>query len=90
MVQGREQEHHLVQPGAVHRGRHQHAADDLGSSCSPTPAQLKAAGVTPFSLCTDVGWPVADFWQNVYLKTAGAADYNKLATHAPQVDRSDA
>jgi ABC-type glycerol-3-phosphate transport system substrate-binding protein len=45
-------------------------------------AQLKAAGITPFSLCTDVGWPVADLWQNVYLKTAGAADYNKLATHA--------
>ncbi len=42
---------------------------------------LKAAGVTPFSLCTDIGWPVADFWQNVYLKTAGAADYNKLAAH---------
>jgi len=45
-------------------------------------AQLKAAGVTPFSLCTDVGWPVADMWQNVYLKTAGAAAYNKLASHA--------
>ena len=44
-------------------------------------AQLKAAGVTPFSLCTDVGWPVADMWQNIYLKTAGAADYNKLAAH---------
>ena len=44
-------------------------------------AQLKAAGTTPFSLCTDVGWPVADMWQNVYLKTAGAADYGKLATH---------
>jgi alpha-glucoside transport system substrate-binding protein len=44
--------------------------------------QLKAAGVTPFSLCTDIGWPVADFWQNVYLKTAGAAAYDKLATHA--------
>ncbi len=44
-------------------------------------AQLKAAGITPFSLCTDVGWPVADFWQNVYLKTAGASDYDKLAAH---------
>jgi hypothetical protein len=42
-------------------------------------AQLKAAGTTPFSLCTDVGWPVADMWQNIYLKTAGAADYDKLA-----------
>ena len=45
-------------------------------------AQLKAAGTTPFSLCTDVGWPVADMWQNVYLKTAGAADYGKLAVHS--------
>jgi ABC-type glycerol-3-phosphate transport system substrate-binding protein len=44
-------------------------------------AQLQAAGVTPFSLCTDVGWPVADMWQNIYLKTAGAAAYNKLAAH---------
>src|SRR5580704_16942307 len=44
-------------------------------------AQLQAAGITPFSLCTDVGWPVADMWQNIYLKTAGAADYNKLAAH---------
>jgi len=44
--------------------------------------QLQAAGITPFSLCTDVGWPVADFWQNVYLKTAGADDYNKLAVHS--------
>jgi ABC-type glycerol-3-phosphate transport system substrate-binding protein len=44
-------------------------------------SQLQAAGVTPFSLCSDVGWPIADFWQNVYLKTAGAADYNKLAAH---------
>jgi len=44
--------------------------------------QLKAAGITPLSLCTDVGWPLADFWQNVYLKTAGADSYNKLVTHA--------
>lgn len=45
-------------------------------------AQLQAAGVTPFSLCTDVGWPIADFWQNLYLKVAGATAYNQLATHA--------
>jgi ABC-type glycerol-3-phosphate transport system substrate-binding protein len=44
--------------------------------------QLKAAGVTPISLCSDVGWPVADLFQNVYLKTAGADSYNKLATHS--------
>jgi alpha-glucoside transport system substrate-binding protein len=44
-------------------------------------ATLHAAGVVPFSFCSDIGWPVADLWQNVYLKTAGAADYNKLAAH---------
>ena len=44
-------------------------------------ATLKRAGVTPFSLCTDIGWPVADLWQNVYLKTAGATSYNALAAH---------
>lgn len=44
-------------------------------------AQLKSAGIAPLSLCTDVGWPVADFWQNVYLKTAGPSDYNRLAAH---------
>jgi alpha-glucoside transport system substrate-binding protein len=40
---------------------------------------LQAAGVTPFSLCTAVGWPVADLWQNLYLKINGAKDYNELA-----------
>ena len=44
-------------------------------------AILRRAGVTPFSLCTSVGWPVADFWQNVYLKSAGAASYDALAAH---------
>jgi hypothetical protein len=45
-------------------------------------ATIKASGVAPFSLCTDIGWPVADFWQNIYLKTAGATSYNSLSTHA--------
>jgi ABC-type glycerol-3-phosphate transport system substrate-binding protein len=44
-------------------------------------AALKAAGTTPVSLCTDVGWPVADLWQNLYLKINGATDYNALAAH---------
>jgi ABC-type glycerol-3-phosphate transport system substrate-binding protein len=42
---------------------------------------LRAAGTTPVSLCTDVGWPVADLWQNLYLKINGANDYNALAAH---------
>jgi alpha-glucoside transport system substrate-binding protein len=42
---------------------------------------LQHAGIPAFALCTDIGWPVADLWQNIYLKTAGADDYNKLAHH---------
>lgn len=41
---------------------------------------LSAAGITPFSVCGDIGWPVADFFQNVYLKEQGATAYNNLAT----------
>jgi len=44
-------------------------------------AALRAAGTTPVSLCTDVGWPVADLWQNLYLKINGAKDYNALGLH---------
>lgn len=44
-------------------------------------AALRASGTTPFSLCTDVGWPVADLWQNLYLKINGAGAYNALAAH---------
>jgi ABC-type Fe3+ transport system substrate-binding protein len=36
----------------------------------------------PVSLCTDIGWPVADLFQNLFLKLNGAVAYNKLATHA--------
>ncbi len=42
---------------------------------------LHHAGIPAFALCTDIGWPVADLWQNIYLKTAGADNYNKLAHH---------
>ena len=49
-------------------------------------ATLKRAGVTPFSLCTDIGWPVADLWQNVYLKTAGATSYNAARGAQHRVD----
>lgn len=43
-------------------------------------ATLSAAGITPFSVCGDIGWPVADMFQNVYLKEQGATAYNNLAT----------
>ena len=35
----------------------------------------------PLSLCTDIGWPVADLFQNLFLKLNGAVAYNQLAAH---------
>ncbi len=35
----------------------------------------------PVSLCTDIGWPVADLFQNLFLKLNGATAYDQLATH---------
>ena len=42
---------------------------------------LKAAGITPYSVGVDVGWPITDIFENVYLRTAGPDMYDKLATH---------
>ena len=42
---------------------------------------LKAAGITPYSVGVDVGWPMTDIFENIYLRTAGADMYDKLATH---------
>ena len=42
---------------------------------------LKAAGITPYSVGVDVGWPISDVFENVYLRTAGPEMYDKLAKH---------
>ncbi len=43
---------------------------------------LVNSGVTPFSVGGGDGWTLTDWFENVYLRTAGADNYNKLATHA--------
>jgi ABC-type glycerol-3-phosphate transport system substrate-binding protein len=59
--------------------------DDLKSVAST----LKAAGITPYSVGVDVGWPVTDLFENVYIRTAGAEMYDKLAKHEiPWTDQS--
>jgi hypothetical protein len=35
----------------------------------------------PVSLCTDIGWPVADLFQNLFVKLNGATAYDALAAH---------
>jgi ABC-type glycerol-3-phosphate transport system substrate-binding protein len=50
---------------------------------------LKAAGITPFSVGVDVGWPITGLFENVYLRTAGAEMYDQLANHEiPWTDQS--
>jgi alpha-glucoside transport system substrate-binding protein len=50
---------------------------------------LKAAGITPFSVGVDVGWPITDLFENVYIRTAGVEMYDQLANHEiPWTDQS--
>ena len=50
---------------------------------------LKAAGITPFSVGVDVGWPITDLFENVYIRTAGPEMYDQLVAHEiPWTDQS--
>jgi alpha-glucoside transport system substrate-binding protein len=50
---------------------------------------LKAAGITPYSVGVDVGWPISDLFENIYIRTAGPEKYDQLATHEiPWTDQS--
>ncbi len=50
---------------------------------------LKAAGITPFSVGVDVGWPITDLFENVYIRTAGEEMYDQLTNHEiPWTDQS--
>jgi alpha-glucoside transport system substrate-binding protein len=54
--------------------------------------QLKVisdSGVYGLSIGADAGWPLTDWFENVYLRTAGGDMYDKLSTHAiPWTDPS--
>lgn len=54
--------------------------------------QLKVisdSGVYGLSIGADAGWPLTDWFENVYLRTAGGDTYDKLSTHAiPWTDAS--
>jgi maltose-binding protein MalE len=50
---------------------------------------VKASGVTPFAIGAGDGWPLTDWFENVYLRTAGPDMYDKLSTHEiPWTDAS--
>jgi alpha-glucoside transport system substrate-binding protein len=52
-------------------------------------ATIKAAGITPYSVGVDVGWPMTDLFENIYIRSAGADMYDQLAQHEiPWTDQS--
>jgi alpha-glucoside transport system substrate-binding protein len=42
---------------------------------------LRASGVTPYSISASDGWTLTDLFENIYLRTAGAAKYDLLTAH---------
>jgi alpha-glucoside transport system substrate-binding protein len=44
-------------------------------------ATLKASGVPAYSIGVDVGWPITDWFENIYLSQAGPDMYDKLSKH---------
>jgi alpha-glucoside transport system substrate-binding protein len=46
-----------------------------------TAKALSDSGITPFSVGGADGWTLTDWFENIYLQTAGSANYDKLAKH---------
>ncbi|GAA3736668.1 ABC transporter substrate-binding protein [Leifsonia bigeumensis] len=43
--------------------------------------KVSDSGVPGLSIGADVGWPLTDWFENIYLRTAGAAKYDQLTNH---------
>ena len=64
-------------------------APDTWDDLTATADTLKAAGITPYAVGVDVGWPMTDIFENIYLRVAGAEKYDQLARHEiPWTDQS--
>ena len=58
-------------------------------SCRQVAQTISDYGVAPYSIGADVGWPLSDLFENIYLRTAGPDMYDQLATHEiPWTDQS--
>ena len=54
-----------------------------------TAHSLRAAGINPFALAGGDGWTLTDWFENVYLRSAGPKRYDALARHeSPWTDPS--
>nr|WP_300142195.1 ABC transporter substrate-binding protein [Propionicimonas sp.] len=51
--------------------------------------KISDSGYAGISIGADVGWPLTDWFENVYLRTAGAEKYDQLTNHEiPWTDQS--
>jgi alpha-glucoside transport system substrate-binding protein len=73
-----------------------HVFDDAGveppttwDELVTTAQTISDSGVPPYSIGVDVGWPMSDLFENIYLRTAGPEKYDQLARHEiPWTDQS--
>jgi ABC-type glycerol-3-phosphate transport system substrate-binding protein len=42
---------------------------------------IQASGVTPYAVGADIGWPLTDLFENIYIRSAGPEMYDQLASH---------
>jgi len=64
-------------------------APETWEELSEAAETIKAAGITPYSVGVDVGWPITDFFENVYIRSAGVEMYDQLTRHEiPWTDQS--
>ena len=78
----------LVQRRGLRGGRRR-AARRRWEELQETASTIKAAGITPYSVGVDVGWPITDLFENVYIRTAGVEMYDQLTRHEiPWTDQS--
>ena len=64
-------------------------APETWEELQETASTIKASGITPYSVGVDVGWPITDLFENVYIRTAGVEMYDQLTRHEiPWTDQS--
>ena len=50
---------------------------------------LRDSGITPFAIGGEAGWVLTDWFENIYLRTAGPENYDRLTRHEiPWTDES--
>ena len=80
LLQGGQQVDRLVQRQVVQeRGRQ--GRRRRGRSSSTAAKTLRASGTPAYSIGGADGWTLTDLFENIYLRTAGAAKYDLLSTH---------